>query len=407
VGAAALVIIGKYPQTGWEYVSIAWHLVRGKGYTIRQDYLYPNDPPTMPTQWMMPFYPFLLTGAELVTPDSPLPLYVLQSILAGATAYVLFRLGSGVYGTRAALFSTGLFCFYPTFVYSSVVPHPLCWEFAALLLALSACRAFLARRSMADLTGCALATLWAIYIRPAWIVLVPVVILLWRLAGGGWKPYRRGILLFCLVITVGISPWVARNYIELGSVSLTSTAYPFWIGHNSLGHATGYGPAGRRVASVRAFHPRLAKELDAVKHQGEVAIMKVFRRAAFEAIRERPLLQMLVLPAKRVLYFLFWDPHHPKTQSWLLYRLPYLMLLVSAVFGLVMSWRSPGASSRFGWHCVLGVWLAGSLTVAVFHYLPRFRMPAELLLMLPSGYFLDRMISAIGSRRAERVQHSP
>jgi len=350
---------------------------------------------------MMPFYPVLLAGSKYLSPDSYLYLYILQSILAGATAFILFRLASPIHGTRAALFSTGFFCFYPSFAYWCARPHPLCWELTALLLALLACRAFLVQRSVLRLAGCALATLWAIYIRSAWLVLVPLVVLLWCLAGSGWRFYRRGILFFCVIIAIGISPWVARNYAGFGSIGLTAIDFPFWEGHNSRGYATGYGPRGENVTNVERFYPRLWEEMSAVRDQGEVAIMNVFRKAALEAIRERPLLQMVVLPAKRVLYFLLWDPHHPKTGNWPLYRLPYLALLVSAVIGLIMSWWGPGASSRFGFYCVLVVWLAGCATVAVFHYLPRFRMPAELLFMLPSGYCLDRVLGRIARRATQ------
>ena len=400
----AVVTIGDPQHPSWEYGNIAWHLNTGHGFAIRLNHIFPPKvAPSMKTRWMMPFYPYVLAWTKAVSPDSYVPLYVVQSLLAGFAAFLVFRLGAASYGTRAALFSTALFCIYPSFVYACVIPHPMCWEITAVPLALLASRSYLARRSIASLAGCAAATLWAIYIRSAWVVLIPIVIVLLSLGSGGWRPCLRSAVLFCSLVAVGVSPWAARNWVEFGSPALTSIDFPLWEGHNSLGNPTGYDASGRKVASVRVFHPELYAQMDAVKGEGESVVLGVLREAALKEIRERPLLNLVVLPAKRIFYYTLWEPFHPKTGNWLLYRLPYLAILVPGVLGLSLSWRDRGTSLRFGFHSVLGVWLAGCATVALFHYLPRFRMPAELMLMFPGGYCADRALSWV-SRRINRGQ---
>jgi len=399
---AATFAFGKGSQSGTEYGNIGWHIRHGWGYRITLTHIY-DDSPRMKSHWMMPFYPCVLAASKVVSPRSYTYVYVLQSLAAGAVACIVFRLARGIYGARAGLLSAALFALYPSFVYSCIVPHPLCWELAALPLALLACLGYLARPTRWRLAGCAAATLWAAYIRSAWVVLVPVVVVLMAAEGGGWRRMWRSALAFCLLVAVGLVPWVARNYVELGVVRLTSIDFPLWEGHNALGNATGYGPGGRNVVSVRGSYPELAAELEERKHDGEVAILSVFRRAALEEIRRRPWQQLAVLPATRAFYFVLWDPYHPKSRHWLLYRIPYLALLALAIGGLLVAWRRPTPWSRFGLWGVVAVWVAGCVTVAAFHYLPRFRMPAELMFMLPAGYFGDRALAWLGRHRAPRA----
>jgi len=385
---------------GWEYGNIAWHIRMGDGFSIRFNHIFPRAiAPLMKTRWMMPFYPYLVAGARYLSPGSHLALFILQSLQAGATAWILFRLAASLYGARAALFATALFAVYPSFIYSCTIPHPLCLEFTALLLVLWACRAYLARRRPWLLVGCALATLWAIYIRSAWTLLVPITLALIGLTGDGWRAHWRAAVGYCVIVVLGVAPWAARNYAVFGSFGLSNLDFPLWEGHNSLGNPTGYDEHGDSVANVRGCHPEVYKQLEAVMHDGETAVLRVFREAAVEEIRQRPFLNLVVLPAKRAFYFLFWGPYHPKTKSWWTYRLPYLAIFVPAVVGLLMSWRRLGPAARFGFYSVLAVWLAGCATVAVFHYLPRFRMPSELMFLMPAGYFLDQVVSWIRPRR--------
>jgi hypothetical protein len=282
------------------------------------------------------------------------------------------------------------------------VPLPTCWQLGVVPLALWACHRYLKTRSRGALAGCALATLWAIYIRSAWVLLVPVVVALWCLAGDGWRRYRRGILVYVAAVLVGISPWMIRNWVAFGTPALSNLSFPLWEGHNAGGHPTGYGPGGRKVANP-VNEPELWAALYEARDQGEPAILRAFRNAALKAIAEKPLLQLVVLPAKRTLYYLTWDPHNPRTERWLLYRVPYLALVVLGVGGLVWSWRRGDGAWRFGLVCVVAMWGALWVKIAVFHYLPRFRMPAELVLMLPAGYCLDRVLALLtGCRRARR-----
>ncbi len=384
-----------------EYGNIAYHIAAGDGFAIRYNHWWPADPVCHKTRWMMPFYPLLLAVSKHYSPLSYTYVYVVQSLAAGAVAYCVFRLAAGIYGLRAGLFATALFAGYPSFVYTCAVPFPVCWELAAVVLALWACHAHLAGRRWPTLVGCALATLWALYIRSAWILLVPIVAALWWLADGGWRRHRRSIVAYGAIVAVGVSPWLARNWLAFGSPSLGNLDFPLWEGHNAGGHPTGYGPGGIKLAHP-INEPELWKAINAARPHGEAAILREFRKAALQAIAQRPFHQLVVLPAQRTLYFLTWDPNHPRSRYWLLYRLPYLVLLATALAGLVWSWRRPGVAWRFGLGCVAAVWLALWVKVVVFHYLPRFRMPAELVLMLPAGYLLDRVAAALTGRRSAR-----
>ncbi|MFW6108724.1 MAG: hypothetical protein ACOC8D_02810, partial [bacterium] len=197
-------------------------------------------------------------------------------------------------------------------------------------------------------------------------------------------------------------PWAARNYARFGSFGLTCLAFPLWEGHNSLGEPTGYGRYGENIANVREFHPEEWAAVTAARDQGEEAVMAVFRQAAWREIRRRPRLHLLELPATRAWYFLSWDPNHPGTLDWALYRWPYLALAGLAAAGLVLtclSRRLAAAARRFALVSVLGVWAGGCATVAVFHYLPRYRVPAEVMMLLPAGYALARLAAALTGRR--------
>ena len=387
-------------RSGKEYGNIASHLADGEGYKLSLNHFWSSDPPVMTTRWMTPFYPLVLAGSKLLTPEKPqwyLDVYIAQSLLAGVIVWLLYALGSRLYSPGAGLLAGAIFCLTPNFAYYAAQAHPMYWELTALLLALLACRAFVAGGGTRYVVACALATIWAIYTRSAWTLLVPIVALLTLAVERDRRRALRAIALFVGLVALGVSPWAIRNLVTFGSPGLTCLEFPFWEGHNSLGEPTGYGPDGRNISNVRDFHPREWAELNAVRDQGETAIMGVFRDSARRAIRERPWHQLAVLPATRAKYFLFWDPNHHATLDWTLYRFPYLTILGLGVAGLVLSAWRPRESRRFIFISVLGVWMAGCATVAVFHYLPRFRMPAELMLMLPAGYCLARALGAVGA----------
>ncbi|MFW6162631.1 MAG: glycosyltransferase family 39 protein, partial [Planctomycetota bacterium] len=196
-------------RTAMEYGNIAGHLVEGRGFAISLNHWGWYDPPVMTTRWMMPFYPVLLAGSKLLTPERPrwyLEVYILQSLLAGAIAWLLYRLGSRLYGAGAGLAAAALFCVVPNLAYYAARPHPLTWELTALLLALVACRAYLAGGKRRYLVGCALAALWAIYIRSAGVLLVPLMVALLVVVGRDWRRALRASALLVGIVALGVAP---------------------------------------------------------------------------------------------------------------------------------------------------------------------------------------------------------
>ena len=307
------------PLSGDEpkYNSLATQILEGKGFTNEDG---------QPTAWRTPGFPLLLAaiysiqGTNYIYAKYTL---VLMSSLGVLAIYWLSFLISKEH--QIALFSAIAW----TFSYSNIVfASNMIGETSATLFMMTAFCAFiisLNKRPYVELTGIAFAGLlvgMAILTRGYLLLAIfclPALLL----------SQRRGklavlSLLFAVLIPFG---WIIRNYITLGSPTLSTETYEVvWLGNNSWTSGSFNGdyfqPNSEQKNYIIERHHGFPEEMN------EVERAEVFRREAANEVLNNPLRILWLIPRKLAVFL------NPK--SYIGFDWAYLVCIPFSILGLLL-----------------------------------------------------------------------
>ncbi len=181
-------------------------------------------PPITPTMFDVPVYPLIVAGALfLFGPASGIVAVLLFNIACVTlSVYVLYLIASQLYGARTGLIAAGLLGIWPSTLFYVLMAMP---DVLFLLLFLLLVY-FLLAYQMTQSTGHAvLAAAFlgvSVLTKPVgmWF---GVIAALWIAAMRGRKAITNACL-FTGITLVILSPWVARNYVVFGSLSVSNAA---------------------------------------------------------------------------------------------------------------------------------------------------------------------------------------
>ncbi|HTW56600.1 MAG TPA: glycosyltransferase family 39 protein [Terriglobales bacterium] len=201
---------------GFEMGRIAAALASGHGFSN------PFGPPTGPTAWEPPLYPYFTAGVFLVfgiySKASAFVLLTVNSVFSALTCIPIFRMARRIFSERVAVGSAWAWALLPNVMFWCT---RYVWEtsLSALLLAMIVWRTL----TLADRDG------WGPWIEfgALWGVaaLNSTTLLSFLPAAGLWAWYRRskggkgslaGVVLASVVFLVCITPWLVRNYETFG-----------------------------------------------------------------------------------------------------------------------------------------------------------------------------------------------
>ncbi len=359
-----------------EYLSLAWNLSEGHGFTYDT-----HDPSnSQPERFgRAPLYPFFLSMVARVTSGATLvpAIKIAQAGLGAMTVLLVALVARRSGGDRAAAWAAWIAALYP----------PLAWMSSYMLsetlysvLAFASVLAFsrlldgpqtrgggplgppaASRWPLALLTG--IAGGLAALTRPAH--------LLFLMLAGLWLLWKRGLSL-AVVVAIGaaavIGPWTFRNYRAYGRLVLIASegGITFWTGNHPLSPGEGDMAANPAIKldnqRLRALNPGLSPE----------ELESVYYREAMTAITANPA-WWIGLEFKKLFYL--WVPIGPsymlhsrlfRIASWVSYGL----LVGPGLAGLVVLWRRRTGPAA--------LWLLlASAVLACLIFLPqeRFRIP--------------------------------
>jgi hypothetical protein len=195
------------------------------------------------------------------------------------------------------------------------------------------------------------------------------IILVWRC--GRASLLRAGVV--CVIALLCISPWTIRNYRVFGHLVpvTTSAGINLRIGHNS--HATGdftWDPSYLTPVQRETLE-RLMGGRDT-----EVLLDRQSTKFAIEFARSHPR-QEAALLARKMFFFLIFDPSHRKG-SQIAYWGPSLLLLLLAIYG---AWLHRRHLVKQDLPVTATVAFAFFLSLVVF-VLPRYRIAIDPFLVL-------------------------
>jgi len=201
---------------GWEMGRIAANLASGYGFSS------PFGPPTGPTAWEPPLYPYLIAGVfrifGIYSKASAFVLLTINSICSALTCIPIFLIATRMFSQKVALWSAWSWALLPNVMFWCT---RAIWEtsLSALLLATVIWLALTFEDRDGWLPWLEFGLLWGI------IALNGTSLLSFLPAAGLWAWYRRakrgkrsfaGVVLASVVFFACITPWLIRNYRTFG-----------------------------------------------------------------------------------------------------------------------------------------------------------------------------------------------
>jgi len=351
---------------GWEMGRIAASLASGHGFSD------PFGPPTGPTAWEPPLYPYLTAGVFLVfgiySKASAFFLLTLNSVFSALTCVPIFRMARRMFSEKVAVGSAWAWALLPNVMFWCT---RTVWEtsLSALLLALIFWLALMMEDRDGPRPWVEFGLLWGL------VALNGTSLLSFLPAAGLWVWYRRakrgkrslpGVVLASVVFLASITPWLVRNDRTFGQFIFIRDNFGAEL-------RLGNGP-GADGAWMDYLHPsRDVFALRQYQTMGELPYIAMRKRQAIEFI-QADYARFVRLCLKRFIYY--WAGPPKATQPPWLSEAKNSLFLASSVLmfwglGRALRLRRPGAWLMF--------WLV--LLVPAIYYLVfpmlRYRHPIE------------------------------
>jgi hypothetical protein len=378
---------------GWEMGRIAESLAFGHGFSN------PFGPPTGPTAWEPPLYPYLAAGAFLIfgayTKASAFVLLTFNSACSALTCIPIFRIARRMFTETVAVGSTWAWVLLPNVIFWCTRSI---WEtsLSALLLALIVWLTL----TMEDRDGMRpwfeFGLLWGIAAlnSPSLLSFLP--------AAGLWGWYRRrkrgkrsviGVVLASVVFLACVAPWLVRDYRTFGKFIFIRDNFGAEL-------RLGNGPGADGTLMLYQDPPHDPSAMQQFVAMGEPAYIGMRKQQAIDYIKA-DYARFAWLCVKR--FFWFWtSPPKPTHPAWVepLKQLLFLAssLLMFCGLGLALRQRRPGA-----WLCFWLVLLYPAIYYVVYA-IQRYRHPIEPEMAILCVFLLTEVFS---SKVLDKTRHSP
>jgi 4-amino-4-deoxy-L-arabinose transferase-like glycosyltransferase len=351
---------------GWEMGRIGAALASGRGFSD------PFGPPTGPTAWEPPLYPYLIAGVFQIfgaySKASAFVLLTINSIFSTLTCVPIFLIAKRIFSEKVAVGSAWAWALLPNVMFWCTRSV---WEtsLATLLLASLFWLALTLEDRDGWLPWILFGLLWGI------TALSSTSLLSFLPAAGLWAWVRREkcgkrslarVVLASAVFFVCITPWLVRNHKTFGRFIFIRDNFGAEL-------RLGNGP-GADGTWMEYLHP--TQDVYAMRQyraMGELAYIAMRRRQAVDYIRA-DLARFAELCAKRFVYF--WAGPPKATQPWWMNDVKNALYLASSV---LMFWGLGRALRRHQPGAWLLFWLM--ILVPVVYYIvfptPRYRVPIE------------------------------
>ncbi|HEV3512395.1 MAG TPA: glycosyltransferase family 39 protein [Candidatus Sulfotelmatobacter sp.] len=351
---------------GWEMGRIAASLASGHGFSS------PFGPPTGPTAWEPPLYPYLIAGVFSVfgiySKASAFVLLALNSVFSALTCIPIFVIGRRLFSEKVAVWSAWAWALLPNVIFWCT---RAVWEtsLSALLLAAIFWLALTLEDREGWLPWFEFGLLWGI------VALNSTSLLSFLPPAGLWAWYRRaqrgkrslaGVALASAVFFACITPWLVRNYETFGKFIFIRDNFGAEL-------RLGNGPGAGGTLMLYLDPPHDSYAMRQFQAMGELAYIHMRKRQALDYIKA-DYARFAGLCFKR--FICFWAaPPKDIAPAWLGTAKNSLFLASSVLMfwglGRALRQHRPGA-----W---LFLWLV-LLYPAVYYVvyaIPRYRHPIE------------------------------
>jgi 4-amino-4-deoxy-L-arabinose transferase-like glycosyltransferase len=379
-------------------MTIAQNILDGKGFSFDEW----GRAPLQPTSFLTPGYILWCVFWMWISPFNYLPMYAAQAVIAATGAIPAYLVGRRLFSERTGWIFAVAYTFYPEFVYlhSRPVAESLYVVFVLWMLH------FYLRLSD-ESPGSRAAIRWSILlgllsgiamlVKEGAVVAAGIIglLLLWR-ARTSVRALASHVVPFGATLLLVMSPWMIRNTVINGHFVPIRNGYgiTLWLGNHHGATGTDKMPDGSYVLK---YMPQYLEGYEAFNRSlppDEYRRDLAYRADARKFMARYPL-EYASLCAKRLWYFVWFDPTHPIARS-LVYRLGYILLLALAIPGAIFAWRRKTLDP------ILPLIYLGYLALYVpVLVLPRYRIIPILLLLMMASYAVDCFIQMRTRQRAD------
>ncbi|MBA4317057.1 MAG: hypothetical protein C0412_01520 [Flavobacterium sp.] len=349
----------------WEYGQIAKNIVNGHGFSMSYPMHQGASAVILPSAYMPPAYVFILSAFIFVVGERAITyllLLFLNCISGAFSAVLIYKISLKYFPLNVAVTSGYLTAFYPPFIYACIDFGPTTiymmllggmWFFGSVTVE---------KFSVRQIFFCGLTGVGLSLMRAEGILIV-LSFCLWLF----FIRYYRRAFLFMIIVILGISPWIIRNYTTFGTFVPISTSFGLnlWRGNNLNATGTGRDLYGEGIWSSEYINQKINEV--SFDNKYEINKSKIFFKEAIAFITEHPEKE-LVLIIKKIFYFWTIDFTHPLARSFL-YVLSWLVIFSSFAFGLFQAFKHNYDISLFVFY-----YIVSTLVISLFFVLPRYQI---------------------------------
>lgn len=375
---------------GWEMGRIGAALASGHGFSNQ------FGPPTGPTAWEPPLYPYLIAGVfqifGIYSKASAFVILAFNSVCSALTCLPIFLIARRMFSEKVAVGSAWAWALLPNIMFWCT---RAVWEtsLSALLLAILFWLTLTMEERDGWLPWFEFGLLWGI------VALNGTSLLAFLPPAGLWAWYRRakvgkrslaGVVLASVVFFACIAPWLVRNYETFGQFIFIRDNFGAEL---RLGN--GNGADGTLMLYLDPPHDPIA--MRQVQEMGEIAYIAMRKQQALAFIKA-DYARFAKLCAKR--FVIFWASPPKVTDPAWLSPVKNSLFLASSVLAFWGLGRALRQSRQGAW---LMLWLM-LLYPAVYYFvyaLPRYRHPIEPEMTI----FCVFLLLEAGKRSTDRTRH--
>src|SRR5579859_4178900 len=351
---------------GWEMGRIAASVASGHGFSS------PFGPPTGPTAWEPPLYPYLSAGVFTVfgiySKASAFVLLALNSVFSALTCIPIFLIARRIFSEKVAVGSAWAWALLPNVLFWCT---RAVWEtsLSALLLAVIFWLALTLEERDGLLPWLEFGLLWGI------VALNSTSLLSFLPAAGLWAWYRRskqgkssfgGVELASVVFLVCITLWLVRNYQTFGRFIFIRDNFGAEL---RLGN--GNGADGTLMLYLDATHDAYA--MRQFQAMGELPYISMRKKQALDFIRA-DVGRFVILCMRRFVYF--WSAPPRDTQPWWMSEAKNSLFLAASVLTFWGLGRALRLRRQGAW-LLLWLFLIYPAMYYFVYCIPRYRHPIE------------------------------
>ena len=375
-------VILMYGDTGLEH---EWELlvnnliVHGKlVYEIFDDgFLLPN-------LWIPPLYAYYLYCFSFFNlGDQNYILLILSSqiLLASISVAVFYKINELFFSQKLSFYSSLLFSILPLHVYACSQISSISLQIFLMILFFYFFFQLVKKKNFSSIVFFSFLAGLFILLRGEFRIIFVISILYLFIF---FKIPIKKILLILLITLVTVSPYIIRNFIIFGKITIVETAgYNLWKGNHP--HALEYS----RVEGSEMVNENLKKLNDAIPRDKFYRINrdKLFFDQAIKNIMEKPI-EYIIFSLKKAISFQFiiMDSMDPRYWNPLHY-LPTLLLGITSLIGLVLSDKK---SYKFNY--LILIFFVIIIIFSMVSILPRYKLIILPLQIIFTNVLIERIV---------------